>query len=50
MNVDIQVRVILNETSKSTIKIKVSINDKVQKIAEVIAELFGETKYSISLF
>ena len=49
-NVQIEARVILTEQSKSTVKIKVNINDKVQKIAECIADLFGETKYSISLF
>jgi hypothetical protein len=30
--------------------LKVDINDPVMKIVEQIADLFGETKYSISLF
>lgn len=48
--VNINVRCILSEEKKQTVLLKVNTNDKAMVIAEQIADLFGETKYSISFF
>jgi hypothetical protein len=48
--VNVNVRSILVEEKKQTVLLKVNANDKAMVIAEQIADLFGETKYSISFF
>ena len=48
--VNINVRCILSEEKKQTVLLKVNTNDKAMVVAEQIADLFGETKYSISFF
>lgn len=48
--VNVNVRCILSEEKKQTVLLKVNTNDKAMVVAEQIADLFGETKYSISLF
>lgn len=40
----------LSKDKCGTVTISLNTNDKAMKIAEQIAELFGETKYSISFF
>ena len=48
--VNINVRSILSEDKKQMVMLKLNVNDKAMVIAEQIADLFGETKYSISFF
>lgn len=40
----------VNQEKKQTIEICINTNDKAMAFAEQIADLFGETKYSISFF
>jgi len=42
--------VILSEEKRVAITLSASADDKAMAIAEQIADLFGETKYSISFF
>ena len=48
--VQLQVYVILSEEKKVTMTLTVQADDKAMAIADQIAEIFGETKYSISFF
>jgi hypothetical protein len=48
--ISLQVYVILSEDKKVMLTLPVSADDKAMAIAEQIADLFGETKYSISFF
>lgn len=48
--VKLQVYVILSEEKKVTMTLTVQADDKAMAIADQIAEIFGETKYSISFF
>lgn len=46
----VNVRIILSDEKRQTVDIMVGANDKAMAIAEQMADLFGETKYSISFF
>lgn len=48
--ISLQVRVILSEDKKVSFTLSASADDKAMAVAEQIADLFGETKYSISFF
>lgn len=44
------VKCILTEDKVQTVSLRLHSNDKAMSLAEQIADLFGETKYSISFF
>lgn len=46
----LQVLVILSEDKKVTMTMSLQADDKAMAIADQIADIFGETKYSISFF
>lgn len=46
----IQIRVILQEDKVQTLELQCNTNHKIQDLQEQIANIFGETKYSTSLF
>lgn len=48
--VKLNVRCILSQDKKQVVQLKMNVNDKAMAIAEQIADLFAETKYSISFF
>ena len=48
--VNLQVQTILSQEKKQTVVLKVNINDTILKVVDLIGDLFGETKYSITLF
>ena len=48
--INLKVKCTLAQDKIQTIKMKVSTNDKAMVVAEQIADLFAETKYSISFF
>ena len=48
--ISLQVYVILSEEKRVSITLSASADDKAMAIAEQIADLYGETKYSISFF
>ena len=48
--VSIKARVVLGEDKKQTVEINVGVNEQLVRVAEIIADLVGETKYTISLF
>ena len=48
--IHVKIRVILSNDKIQTVKLCCKVTDKIMSVQEQIANLFGETKYSTSIF